>query len=185
MSSKLKTAIAFAKNIRTTGAITQTSKKTEQEITAQITDATKLVVELGMGHGNITSVILSKLSNNAEVLAFEVNPEFCQVVRDTIPDPRLTVINDSAENLESYLKERKVDVIISSLPLTMFPKQLLETIMNLCVDVLIDKGHYSQILYNKKTKSTFSKYYSSVEINGNLALPPQYVYHCSNPKKGL
>lgn len=183
MSSKLKTALAFVKNIRTTGAISQTSKKTEQQITEQITQNTRLVVEFGMGHGNITSVILSKLPKDAQVFAFEVNPEFCEVVKDQIDDPRLTVVNDSAENLKKYIGDQKVDAFVSSMPLTMFPDALVKSIMNTCLNSLSDDGYYSQILYNKKSHKRFSDYYSQIEVDGNLAFPPQYIYHCSGPKK--
>lgn len=184
MSSKLKTAIAFVKNIRTTGAISQTSKKTEQEITAQITDQTRLVIEFGMGHGNITQVILDKLHKDAKVFAFEVNEEFCEVVKKNFNDPRLTVVNDSAENLKDYIDDQKVDVFVSSMPLTMFPDDLVKSIMNTCANNIADSGSFSQILYNKKSHGRFSNYYQKIEVNGNVALPPQYIYHCSEPKKG-
>jgi len=183
MSNKLKTAIAFVKNIRTTGAITQTSKKTEQEITSQITKKTKFVVEFGMGHGNITKVILSKLPKDAKVFAFEINPEFCELVRADINDPRLKVVNDSAENLKKYIGDEEVDSFVSSMPLTMFPSTLVHTIMDICVGCLSEDGHFSQVLYNKKSQSKFADYYNYIEVNGNVSLPPQYIYHCSEPKK--
>ncbi len=183
MSSKLKTAIAFVKNIRTTGAISQTSKKTEQEITAQITEETKLVVEFGMGHGNITQVILSKLPQDAKLYAFEVNEDFCAVVREEISDQRLIVVNDSAENLKAHIGEQSVDAFVSSMPLTMFPSALVHTIMDIVVQSLPTHGTFSQILYNKKSHSKFADYFASLEVNGNMSLPPQYIYHCSQPKK--
>jgi len=62
-NNKLKTAIHLAKNIRTTGALYQTSKKVEREIGAKLTDKdNQIFVEFGLGHGNITEAVLSRIA---------------------------------------------------------------------------------------------------------------------------
>lgn len=179
MPSKLKTALAFAKNIRTTGAITQTSKRTEEEITQRISNNSKIVVEFGMGHGNITEKILSKLPQDGTVYAFEVNAEFCEVVREQIADERLIIVNDTAENVKKHV-HGNINTIISSMPLTMFSQEMRDQIFEASFSLLDPAGTFSQILYNKQSSALFDKYFDKIEINGVVALPPQYIYHCTD-----
>lgn len=179
MANKLKTAIEYAKNILTTGAISETSPKTEEEITSKIGHDSKIVVELGMGHGNITKAILRRLPQNGTLYAFEVNEKFCELVKETIIDPRLHVINDSAENLALHVSE-EADNIISSLPLTIINKETEQSILLAGKNKLKASGIYSQILYNKNKKKKFSKYYNVVNITRVVAFPLQFIYHCQN-----
>ena len=59
-----------------TGAISETSRKVELEICRYITkDKDVVVVEFGMGHGNITKEILNNISQNSILYAFEVKEE--------------------------------------------------------------------------------------------------------------
>lgn len=180
MPSKLKTAIAFVKNIRTTGAISQTSKRTEEEITRHINMETRVVVEFGMGHGNITEKILSKLPQHAKLYAFEVNSDFCEVVQDKIKDDRLIIVNDSAENIRNYVKG-PINNLISSMPLTMFSEVMTEAIFTRSFDLLAIDGCFSQILYNKQSSSKFDQYFHQIDMKGvGIVIPPQFVYHCTN-----
>ena len=179
MPSKLKTAIEFVKHIRTTGAINQTSKRTEEEITQQVVETSKLVVEFGMGHGNITEKILTKLPKDGRLFAFEVNSEFCEVVKDTIDDDRLTIVNDSAANIAKYV-DKDINNIISSMPLTMFSDQLVADIFKSSFSLLKDTGYFSQILYNKNSRDRFDQYFSDIDITGIISFPPQFVYHCTD-----
>ena len=60
---KLRNAIQLAKNLFITGAFKETSRGVELEICARLPQGPgKVVVEYGMGHGNITREILSRLA---------------------------------------------------------------------------------------------------------------------------
>ncbi len=183
MANKLKTAIEYTKNILTTGAISETSPKTEEEISSMVGKDSQVVVELGMGHGNITKAILARLPKTGKLYAFEVNPKFCTVVKETIQDLRLHVINDSAENIAQHVSE-EVDNIVSSLPLTIISKEVQHNILSAGKQQLKSTGTYSQILYNKNKSKKFAEYYSSIDIKRIVAFPLQFVYHCQNTDKG-
>jgi phospholipid N-methyltransferase len=177
MPSKLKTAIEFTKHILTTGAISQTSEKTEEEITTKLSESSKIVVEFGMGHGNITEVILRKLPADAKLYAFEVKEKFCDVVRANIKDPRLIIINDSAENMYLHVKE-PVNNFVSSMPFSFFSKELTDQILSQSIDALAPGGTFSQVLYSKSHKKKWLKHFNSITIERVLAVPVQFVFHC-------
>ena len=144
----LKTVINFTKNIKTTGAFYKTSKKVEREICSNIDKNCKVVVEFGTGFGNITKRILSHLPPDAKLYSFEVNPDFVEDVQQLIKDERLILINDGAQNFPLHVKE-KVDCIISSIPLTIIPKEIGKDIIRKGYNALKDGKYLSQILYSK------------------------------------
>jgi len=71
-----KSVVDFTKNVKTTGALYQTSKQIEKEICSKIDQNTKVVVEFGTGLGNITQRILDKLPADGKLYSFEVKAEF-------------------------------------------------------------------------------------------------------------
>jgi len=81
-------------------------------------EGAKRVVELGPGTGVVTSQLLKTLPKDAELLAFEISPAFSRFLKKKFNDPRLTVLNVSAEKAGEVLAERgweNVDAVFSSL----------------------------------------------------------------------
>ena len=157
---KIKTALEFTKNLKTTGAVYETSKKGEQALSRFIVDSEEqIIVEFGAGHGNITNVILSKMNQNSKLYAFELNSEFCDVLSN-IDDDRLVVINDSAQHLDKHVLE-DIDCIISSIPYTFIPDQVVNEILEKSQEKLKHGGEITQLLYSayflKKYKRYFKK----------------------------
>jgi len=153
--SKFKTALAFSKNVLTTGALFQTSRKVELEITSKLSSKKDLtVVEFGMGHGNITQEILNKISPGSTLYSFEVNDEFCEVVKKNIADKRLIIVNKGAEALDAVI-DQDIDHIISSIPFTIMPKEVTQQIFEISYHKMKSKGTFSQIQYSKMMKKKF------------------------------
>jgi len=178
MKQKLKTALAFTKNVFTTGALSETSRKVELEICHHLpTDKDITVVEFGMGHGNLTREILNTISSGSKLFTFEVNKEFCDHVHKTLPDPRLTIINDGAENLTTHVSE-KIQGVIASIPFSFFSEEKgLEIIQN-AYDQLEINCFYSQVLYTKFNFKKFQTIFDASELKKLSNFPPEYIYHC-------
>ncbi|MCH8014471.1 MAG: hypothetical protein IH823_06745 [Candidatus Dadabacteria bacterium] len=70
---------------------------------------TKCVVEFGPGIGTVTKVILKNLNQDAKLICFESNFEFCTFLDKNLNDSRLVVINDSAEKLDFYFEKFNID----------------------------------------------------------------------------
>lgn len=182
MINKLKTSFAFTKNIFVTGAITETSKKSSVEICKYLPkENNKVIVEFGMGHGNITREILKNISPDSKLYAFEVKKSFCDHVKKNIKDDRLFIINDGAENIKFHVKE-DVDSIVGSIPFSFFSKEKSLEIIQSAYDKLDEKAYYSQVLYTKFNFKKFQQIFEKCDIKTIKNTPTEFVYHC---KKGI
>lgn len=176
--TKIGTAIEFAKNLFTTGALFETTRKTELEICSKLSrEPNKVFVEYGIGHGNITLQILESIAPSSKLYAFEVNEEFCTYVAEHIKDDRLEIVNDGAENLSKYVKE-EVSGFVSSIPFTFFSKEKRAQILKGTYDKLEKGGAYSQVLYSKFHFKLFEKIFDKSELKKVSRIPLEYVYHC-------
>lgn len=178
LKEKIKTSIEFSKNLFVTGAITETSRKVEVEICKNIpTDRDVVILEFGMGHGNITKAILNKISPNSKLYAFEVKQEFCDHVRKSIQDDRLEIINDGAENMKNHINQ-KIDGVISSIPFSFFSKEKGISIIQDTYDSMANEAFYSQVLYTKNTFKKFRMIFDDCELKKFNGIPMEYIYHC-------
>jgi phosphatidylethanolamine/phosphatidyl-N-methylethanolamine N-methyltransferase len=110
----------------------------------------KVVVELGCGSGAVTRELLRAMPRSSVLLAFEINPRFSSYIRNRISDPRLVVINSSAENIRAELQRRgyeQADSIVSSLALTLMCDDLKDRILSESAAALRNGGVFTQYLY--------------------------------------
>lgn len=178
MAKFLKTALSFTKNIKTTGAIGETSRFVEDEISSFITpDKKQIAVEFGAGHGNITKVILSKMHPESRLIAFEVEASFFDELRK-IDDPRLQLENQSAGAVVEVAGEEAVDCIISSIPITIIPKEIRHEILDNAKKSLKHGGRYTQVLYSKQIP-LFNKYFRVDDCKLVLNFPPAFLHFCT------
>lgn len=168
------------KNIKTVGTISRSSKYLCKGAIKHVdfTNA-KTIVELGAGDGVITKHILKAMRPDAQLLAFEVNDKFCDLMRTTINDDRLHVIEDSAEKIEHYLEtigENEADYVISALPFVALPKELGKKIVAEAHRKLKVGGLYIQIHYSLLAKSLYEDTFGNVDVNFvPINVPPAFV----------
>lgn len=183
MNQKRKTGFQFLKNFRETGAFKETSRKVELEICQRIPiDRDVVVVEFGIGHGNITREILSTISLGSKLYAFEVVEEFCEHVKTEINDDRLVIINDGAENLKEYISE-PIDAVVSSIPFSFFSEEKGRTIIQHSHDLLNNECSYSQVLLTKFNFKKFQAVFEACEIINLQGFPKEFIYHCCKKNK--
>ena len=178
MPSKIKTAIAFTKNLFVTGAFSQTSAKVEKEITRHVSpEPNTIVVELGMGHGNITQQVLNVISPSSKLYSFEVNKEFCAQVRSEIQDDRLVIINDDAANLAKHIPG-PVDSFIGSIPFSFFSRDKQDKIVGDAKSLLKEGSYFSQVQYTKRNYRIFQRFFDDTSLVRFIHFPLEYIYHC-------
>jgi phospholipid N-methyltransferase len=183
MGKKLATSIQYIKNILTTGAVGQTSREVELEICAHLPKGdNKIIVEYGMGLGNITMEVLNTISPTSKLYAFEVNKDFCEKARKTINDQRLIIINSGAETLLDYIQE-PVDGFISSIPFSFFSKEVSAQIIQSSYDLLREGSYFSQVLLTKFNFKKFTKVFDECEMIRLGNIPVEFIYHCRKKKK--
>jgi phospholipid N-methyltransferase len=175
---------AFLKQTKNIGAIAPSSRFLVKKMLDPIHFKTvKCIVEFGPGTGSITHELLNMMPENSILLAFEINADFCDILKE-IKDPRLKIISDTAENIELYLKEyniEKVDYIVSSLPFAMIPNGIVKNILTVVKKVLKPAGMFMQYQYSlnayKKLRNTFR----NVEVNFTpMNIPPAFVFICND-----
>ena len=177
--SYLKFLSEGLKDIRTVGTLTRSSKHLCKGMIKHVDFShADFLVELGAGDGVITEHILASMKKEARLLVFEVNPSFCQKLRD-INDDRLIVIEDSAEKLGTYLEQlgvSHIDYIISAIPFVALPKELGNFIIQECHSYLKQGGLFIQVHYSLLVKKLYQSIFGNVNVNFvPLNLPPAFV----------
>lgn len=178
MKFLFKTFFNFTKNLKTTGAVYKTNKKVERSLCAKINESTKIVVEFGTGYGNVTLEILKRLPDDGKLYTFEVNKEFVETVNQNIKDPRLVVINDTAQSFDKYVKEN-VDCFISTIPFTLIPKKICLEIVQKSYERLQPTGFFCKAQYSKLHFKKFSNVFDACTSSTVLDnFPPAHIYYC-------
>ncbi len=168
---------------RQVGAVWPTSRRAVRDL-LDMGDlpAARIVVEFGVGTGVYTREILDRLGPDASFLAFEIDSRLAAAVSRKLRDPRLRVINDSAENVGAYLDGEKADVIVSSLPFTTFPAPLRESILDLTRQILSPGGVMLVLQYSPKVLPHLRRRFSRIRRRiSPLNVPPAFLYACEDP----
>ena len=167
------------RNLKTVGTITRSGNALCKGIIKPINfKEAKTIVELGAGDGVITRHILRRMQPDARLMVFEVNPAFCKQLR-ALQDPRLIVVEDSAEKLRDHLKVHafgEVDAVVSAIPFVSLPKPLASSIVNTCLQVMKCGGTYCQVHYSLIMKKFYESIFGNIEVDFvPMNMPPAFV----------
>jgi phospholipid N-methyltransferase len=171
---------SFLAHPRQIGAVFPTSRWAVRD-TLDLVDFTgaRCVVEFGAGTGVYTRELLARLRSDARLLAFEVDPILADRLLSKLPDPRLHVVNDSAENVEAYLNDARADVIISALPFTSLPTGLRRSILEHSRRALIASGVMLVLQYSPLIQPELRRVFTSVERHiSPFNVPPAFLFAC-------
>jgi phosphatidylethanolamine/phosphatidyl-N-methylethanolamine N-methyltransferase len=102
----------------------------------------RTVAEFGPGTGPVTRELLAKAGQDVRIVAFEIDPHFCDVLSSSIRDPRLTVLNRPAQDIVAVARELDVvfDAVVTSLPLVNFSVHVRNLILQAVKDALPSGG---------------------------------------------
>ncbi|GGZ17533.1 SAM-dependent methyltransferase [Echinicola pacifica] len=140
----------------------------------------KVIVELGGGDGSITRGIIERMDADAKLLVFEISEPFCNNLRKQFPQKNVEIICDSAGNMDKYLPEEKADLILSSLPFSLIPKDSRMEIYEKTRSHLKPTGFFIQICYSYILKFQFAQYFKSIKTAFTLRnFPPAFIIICN------
>jgi len=181
--SRFKFLLEAIKNFREVGTVTRSGKALSEKMTSFISENDKYILELGSGDGAITRRILDRMHPDGKLLAFEINPNlFANLSK--IQDSRFFPINDSAENMEKYMIDHKIDIfdsVISAIPYIVLPEILAHKILGLCKKNLKIGNSYMQVHYAKSLTSLYKGVFGNLDTYFVLFnVPPAYVFRCVN-----
>ena len=168
---------------RRVGAVWPTSRRAVDDL-LDMEDLSRadIVVEFGTGTGVYTEGVLRRLGPDGVFLAFEVDERLAYAVAARLPDPRLTVINDSAENVELYLSGRKADAVVSSLPFTTLSASLKQEILTAARDALKPGGSMLVLQYSKNVLPDLERLFGRIRQRFSpLNVPPAFLFACEKP----
>jgi phospholipid N-methyltransferase len=149
--------LLFARNFfrhpRMLGSIVPSSRFLIRQLLEPINwGQARVIVEYGPGVGGITAEILRRMSPGCILIAIEMNPDFVAYLQRAIGDPRLKVVEGSAESVEEILARfghSRADYIISGIPFSTIPAPVRERILQKTCEVL--KPHGAFLVYQFST----------------------------------
>lgn len=145
----------------------------------------RCVVELGPGTGGTTRALLRALSPQARLLAVDLNPGFCQRLRQRIADPRLLVQEGSAEDLAEHLSRWGLpapDVIVSGMPFSTLPAETAQRIAAAICAQVAPTGRVVAYQVRAHVADVITPHLGTPEVSwewGNV--PPMRVFRWHKP----
>ncbi len=171
----------FLNRPKEVGSIIPSSRFMEKRIakTAELGDA-KLAIELGPGTGGTTRALLRKMRPDAKLLAIEINPDFVDLLKKTIDDPRLIVHPGSAADIEKALAEYdlpKPDVILSGIPFSTMDRNLGLEILHSVNENLNIGGRFVAYQFRDRVENLGRGVFGRAHVQTELLnVPPMRVY---------
>lgn len=184
LEDRLRFLRAFVAHPRQVGAILPTSRFAVRDMLdlADVPGA-GLVVELGAGTGVQTSEILARMGPDARLVAVEIEPRLAEMLERRFDDPRLTVIQDSAENLAAHLDGETADILVCALPFTSLDPGLRRRILDVLPRLLSPTGVALIIQYSPLIQPELRKRFVSVRRRiSPWNVPPALLFACSGPQ---
>ncbi|MCW2776811.1 MAG: methyltransferase protein [Frankiales bacterium] len=184
LSERLLFLRSFLAHPRQVGAVLPTSGRAVSDM-LDLADlgSARLVVELGSGTGSHTGPVLDRLGPDARLIAFEIDPNLAASLRARFSDPRLRVVEGSAEHVVTELAGEQPDVVVSALPFTSLPQGLGKTILARAASVLAPGGVLLVLQYSPFIAPELGKLFSSLQRRICLVnVPPAFLYACRDPK---
>lgn len=179
---KMALLLESIKNLKTVGTVKFSSPRLVKNVIKPIDfKHAKTIVEFGTGDGSITRGLLNNMSKDAKLFSFEINDKFYELNKDN-SDPRFHLIHDSATELERHLSQsgvENVDVVVSSIPISLLSKEDTQVIMSAINECLGPNGIYVQLQYSLVSKKIYEAAFERVNYDFfPLSLPPAFVYVC-------
>jgi phospholipid N-methyltransferase len=110
----------FLRNPKEVGSVIPSSKfLTRRVLQCGNVSEARVIVELGPGTGVLTREILRNMPKDGRLIAVEINPKFVRVLEQEFKDPRVSVFEGSATDLERALEKAGVDhadLVVSGIP---------------------------------------------------------------------
>lgn len=145
---------AFIRDRKTIGAVAPTSRGVAKRMArmARVRRA-KAVAELGPGTGAITHELLAALPADGHLWGFEIYPPFVEQLRESVRDPRFTLLGESAETLTRVREEHVpegFDAVISSIPFSLLGAEQTAAMLRIVAQSLRPAGVFVALQYHPR-----------------------------------
>jgi phospholipid N-methyltransferase len=171
----------FVKHPVMVGAVAPSSQATINRVLAPVDWAsTKLIVEYGPGVGTFCGPVLDRLGPDAKLISIDTNTDFVAHLRDTIRDPRFSVVNGSAADVGSIVADHgydSADHVLSGLPFSTLPPGVADEIVAATYDVIKSGGMFLVYQYNPVVRRYLATKFDRIDHAMEWRnLPPQQIW---------
>lgn len=176
---------AFLADPKGVSALTPTSSFTLGRIASKIDpERARLIVEYGPGSGVLTRRLLDRLQPEGHLIAIELNAGLAARLQRVMPDPRLTIIHGSAEDVRKHIDQLglgSADYILSGMPFFWLPTDVAEKLVSETHEALVSDGKFIayQMFFQGRRylRDHLVKFFSNVTTEFELRnLPPYRIY---------
>lgn len=140
-------------NFRTVGSICSTSRFAAKAIAPIIkaNDLPKVIVELGVGTGNVTKEIVKRLRSIDYFFGVDSNRNLLEVCRNNICSAgNINLEHSDAQSIPAFLSRyqvKKVDEVVCTIPFRILPKEDVFEVLKQINKILKVGGHFTFIRY--------------------------------------
>ncbi|UIJ45704.1 methyltransferase domain-containing protein [Sphingomonas cannabina] len=149
------------------GSIIPSSNRTIRRVLDRVDWASvKLFVEYGPGVGTFCQAVLDRLGPDAQYIAIDTNPDFVEYLRDSFHDPRFTVVQGSAEDVEKIAAEHgheHADYVLSGLPFSTLPPGVGDRIAAATRRVLRPGGAFLVYQFNPNVRNFLTPHFERID----------------------
>jgi len=128
-------------------ALSPSSAELARAMAAELGPQTGRVAELGAGTGKLTRAILDQGIAPADLTLFEMNPDFCDHLRQSFPG--VTVLAQGAETIGTAMPAG-LGAVVSGLPLLSMPVPVQMAILQGAFSLLRPGGSFIQFTYGPR-----------------------------------
>ena len=176
----------FLRNPKEVGSVVPSSRfLTRRVLECGAVDKARMIVELGPGTGVFTGEILKRMRPNAKLVAVEINPTFVRMLRSNYPDPRLSVYEGSASDLEKALIEAgtsQADLVVSGIPFSTLAHETRRATLEAARRVLGPGGYFVAYQVRSHVRRFAEPVFGPGETHREfLNLPPMRIYVWQRP----
>ena len=173
---------AALKNPLQVSTMFQTGDSAADTLTDAVPSApTGMVVELGVGAGAITKVLAAKLHDPKKYVGLELNEDLIEFAQERFPN--LKFVMDSAENFPNHLGGRKASAVISSLPWTVLPDNLMPVILDTIAENLEPDGVFATYMTLHVLKTPAGRRFQEIMQKNFLSVETELVIDNLPPAK--
>jgi phospholipid N-methyltransferase len=154
------------------------------EVLSQIDwEKARVIVEYGPGVGTFTTEVLRRMRPDAQLIALEINPRFVEYLRESLRDPRLSLLQESATEVDSILARlgcAHADYVISGIPFKTLPHQLRDHIVRKTHSVLRPRGTFLVYQFSNAVLPYLERIFGNVSRDLELLnILPARLFYCA------
>lgn len=180
--SALDHTMAYMKSFlkdRNVASVTPTSANVVRKICDRMDFSRDVtIIEYGAGSGVFTFELLSRMTPDSRLLAFETNSDLANLLRKH-NDHRLLISEDSAvkvTTVRNQLGLPPADYILSGIPFSFLPSQTRVDLLRATWENLAEKGHFMAYQASFLMKDTIEEIFGNLKTESYLInLPPMFL----------